>query len=143
MVLTILLVCVVAGVIARLIVYRRIPGGGIIKTVNIGVYSDEGCTANLTSIDWGLLNPGENFTREMWVKNTGNVAVMLNMTTEDWDPEAAKDYITLSWNQEGQILNVTETCKAVLTLSVSANITEAGITAFFFTIVVTGTEYTP
>jgi hypothetical protein len=121
---------------------QRVPNQASVKAVRVGVYSDSACTNNLTSINWGLLTPETSYTKDVWIKNIGNTRIMLNMTTEGWNPSYANNYITLGWDREGQLLNATQSFKAVLTLSVSTDITSTNITDFSFTIVITGTEYT-
>ena len=121
---------------------QRVPNQGSVKAVRVGVYSDSACTNNLTSINWGLLAPETSSTKDVWIKNIGNTRIMLNMTTEGWNPSYASNYITLGWDREGQLLNATQSFKAVLTLSVSTGITSTNITDFSFNIVITGTEYT-
>ena len=121
---------------------QRVPNQASVKAVRVGVYSDSACTNNLTSINWGLLTPETSYTKDVWIKNIGNTRIMLNMTTEGWNPSYANNYITLGWDREGQLLNATQSFKAVLTLSVSTDITSTNITDFSFNIVITGTEYT-
>jgi len=121
---------------------QRVPNQASVKAVRVGVYSDSACTNNLTSINWGLLTPETSYTKDVWIKNIGNTRIMLNMTTEGWNPSYASNYITLGWDREGQLLNATQSFKAVLTLSVSTGITSTNITDFSFNIVITGTEYT-
>ena len=120
---------------------QRVPNQASVKAVRVGVYSDSACTNNLTSINWGLLTPETSYTKDVWIKNIGNTRIMLNMTTEGWNPSYANNYITLGWDREGQLLNATQSFKAVLTLSVSTDITSTNITDFSFNIVITGTEY--
>jgi hypothetical protein len=127
-----------AGLLAA---YQRVPNQGIVKAIGVGVYSDTACTQNLTFINWGFLEPGASYTRDVWIKNIGNSRISLNMTTESWNPISAKDYIILRWDREGQVLDATQSVKAVLTLSVLTGITATNITDFSFTIVITGTEY--
>ncbi|MGQ9538267.1 MAG: hypothetical protein ACUVTE_01580 [Candidatus Bathycorpusculaceae bacterium] len=125
-----------------LMAYQRVPNYGSVKALNIGVYSDSACTNNLTSIKWGFLEPGAETSKEIWIKNIGNTKITLNMTTEGWNPNFASDYIELSWDVEGQVLNVNQTVKAVLSLFVSTDVEETGLTGFRFDIVIKGTEYT-
>jgi hypothetical protein len=122
--------------------YQRVPNYGSVKAVGVGVYGDSTCRNNLTSIDWGFLEPGLNTTKDIWIKNIGNMKIKLNMTTENWDPNSASDHIELSWDVEGRVLDVNQSIKAVLTLFVSTDIKETGITRFEFTIVIKGTEHT-
>jgi hypothetical protein len=142
-ILTIALTGIVVSALAAglLIAYQRVPNQGYVKAVGVGVYTNADCTNNMTSINWGFLEPGATATQEVWIKNIGNTRIMLNMTTESWNPNYASNYITLSWDREGQVLNATQSFKAVLTLSVSTAITGTNITDFSFTIVITGTEY--
>ncbi len=125
-----------------LMAYQRVPNYGSVKAVGVGVYSDSSCANNLTSINWGLIEPGAKASREIWIKNIGNTKITLNMTTESWNPNSASDYMELSWNVEGQVLNVNQSIKAVLNLSVSTDIEGTGITEFSFTVVIKGIEYT-
>ena len=60
-----------AVTLAVLNVQRAIPSSGLVVAVNVGVYSDAGCTLNLTSIDWSDVYPGGSVSRTINVKNTG------------------------------------------------------------------------
>lgn len=132
---------VVSALAASLLMaYQKVPNYGNVKAVGVGVYSDAACTNNLTSIDWGFLASGANYTHEVWIKNIGTTPITLNMTTEGWNPSLASNYITLRWDREGLVLSATESVKAVLTLSVSTVITETEIAEFSFTTVITGIE---
>jgi len=143
-ILAIVLTGIVVSALATglLTAYQRVPNQGSVKAVGVGVYDDASCTNNLTSINWWLLESGTNYTRDVWIKNIGNTRMMLNMTTESWNPNFANNHITLRWDRERQVLNATQSVKAVLTLSVSTAITGTNITDFSFTIVITGIEYT-
>jgi hypothetical protein len=121
-----------------LFAYQRVPNTGNVKAVGVGVYLDSDCTNNVTSIDWGFLEPGAVTNRTVYVKNDGNVRAMLNMTTSSWSLGAYGN-ITLSWNREGYLLNSGLVVQAVFTLSVSSNIT--GVTSFSFDMTITGTEH--
>lgn len=142
-VLAIALTGITVSVLAAslLMAYQRVPNYGSVKSVGVGVYEDEECTRNVTEIDWGFLIPGSSFTREVWIKNTGNVEIVLNMTTEGWSPAEVRNYLTLTWDYEGQVLNASQVVRAVFTLSVSETITETDIESFSFDIVITGIEH--
>jgi hypothetical protein len=134
-------IIVIALAAGLLTAYQRVDNHASVKAVGVGVYSDAACTNNLTSIDWGVLVAGESYSRDVWVKSIGTTGIMVNMTTDSWSPSFASDYIILGWDREGQFLDVGESFKAVLTLSVSTTIAESDITDFSFDIVITGTEY--
>ena len=81
------------------------PTSGLIVGVNVGVFSDSGCTQNLTSISWGLVDPGESVDRIVYVKNTGNAPVTLSMALSGWNPAVANGPISIVWDREGVSLN--------------------------------------
>lgn len=115
-----------------------ISNTGNVKTVGVGVYWDSSCSQEVSLIEWGSLDPGETSSVTVYVRNEGSVAVVLSMTTENWDPTLASSYITLDWDRDDYVLSSGESVQAVLTLSVSSSIT--GVTSFSFDIVITGTE---
>jgi hypothetical protein len=119
---------------------QRIPNTGNVKAIGVDVYSDSACTSPITLIEWGTVNPGttKNFT--IYVKNEGNVNIVLSIVTNNWDPSSASNYLTLSWNRTGYLLSPGSSVRGVLSLSVSSSI--SGIESFSFDIVVTGTEST-
>jgi hypothetical protein len=90
----------VVTALGALVATRRISNTGNLKAIGVGVCWDSSCTSAVSSIDWGALEPGvtKNFT--IYVRNEGNVQVMLSMTTSNWNPASASSYITLSWNRE-------------------------------------------
>jgi hypothetical protein len=104
-----------------------------------GVYEDFECSKNVTSINWGMLEPGDTVNFLIYIRNEGNTRLMLNMTTVNWDPTQASQYITLSWNREGHVLNPNSVVQANLTLSTSSNIID--VTNFSFDIIIIGTEH--
>ncbi len=118
---------------------QTVPSNGtVLSTVNVGVYNDQNCTQNCTSIDWGTLAPGSSTIRTVYVKNTGTLPMTLNMTTSGWNPSSANGPITLSWNREGTVLNASQSINATLTLTISPSI-NSSITNFSFNITITGT----
>jgi hypothetical protein len=123
-----------------LIASQKIPNTGNVKAIGVDVYSDSACTIPITLIEWGTVNPGttKNFT--IYVKNEGNVAIMLSIETDNWDPLSASSYLTLSWNRAGYVLSSGSSVRAVLSLSVSSSI--SGVENFSFDIMVIGTEST-
>jgi len=117
---------------------QTLQSSGTVTAVNIGVYSDSGCTQNCTSINWGSIYPGNSTTKIIYVKNTGSLPVTLTMTTGSWVPSNANTYLSLSWNQGGTVLTAGQSTTATLTLSASPN--AGNITSFSFNIIITGTE---
>lgn len=111
-----------------------ISNTGNVKAVGVGVYWDSGCSQEVSLIEWGSLDPGETSSVTVYVRNEGNVAVTLNMSTENWDPPEASSYITLSWDYSGQTLEPGESIGVTLTLSISSDV--QNVTEFDFDIVI-------
>lgn len=135
--LTLMLGMTIPYLLGTMYYSSSIPSGGIIKAVNVGVYSDSGCTTPLNSITWGVLEPGGSQDSIIYIKNNGNSALTLFLNTEEWTPLNAADYLDLSWNYTGEALNPGESIEVVLTLSVSSAI--SGIESFTFNIIIVGT----
>ncbi len=110
---------------------------GTIKGIGVGLYSEYACTNKVTSINWGVLEPGSNKTIIIYVRNEGNAAATLSQTTQNWNPTAASNYLTLRWNYAGQTINVNQVLQVKLTLTLSSTVT--GITNFGFDTVITST----
>lgn len=129
----------VASALGLLVTSRTISNTGNVKAVGVNVYWDSACTNVTSSIDWGALDPGgaENVT--VYVLNSGSVSLSLNVTSGNWNPSEASNYITLTWSREGYTLSPGSLVQAVLTLSVSSSVNS--ITSFSFDITITGTEH--
>ena len=110
--------------------------GTITTSPNLGVYSDIGCTVNMTTINWGSVAAGSSVNQTIYVKNTGTGTLTLGLSTSNWNPSTAISYLSISWNQQGTQLAAGQQATAVVTLTVSSNVT--GITTFSNTISITG-----
>jgi len=117
---------------------QTLQSNGTVTAVNVGVYSDSGCTQNCTSIDWGTIAPGNSSTMTIYIKNIGTIPMTLSMTTGSWVPSNANTYISLSWNRGGAVLSAGQSISATLTLSASSS--AGNITSFSFNMTITGTE---
>jgi len=115
---------------------RVIANVATIKTVGVGVYKDVNFTVSVTQIDWGVLEPGTTKNHTVYLRNESNVPISLNMTTQNWNPPAAEQFISVSWDQEGKTLEPNQVVSVIFTLSVSADI--SGVTSFSFEIVIIG-----
>jgi hypothetical protein len=119
-------------------VNQTISSSGAVTAINVGVYSNSACTAELTSIAWGTISPGNSISRTIYLKNTGNAQITLSMTEANWNPASADGPITLAWNRESTTLDVGQVATATLTLSISEDI--SGITNFSMDIIISGAE---
>jgi len=125
------------SVTALLTAQKTISGTGSIQTVGVGVYWDQKCTNATSSLNFGLMAPGSSKNFTLYLKNTGNSILTLSMTTKNWNPTNASNYMTLSWNREGQQINPNQVIAFVITLSVATNV--QGISSFSFDTIISGT----
>ena len=94
-------------------------GKGVTDTIEIGIYSDDQCTNPMSSISWGMLEPGSSKNTICYIKNEGNTVLFLSLKTTNWKPKTAFKDITIDWDYGGQSLNPSEIIKVLITLSVS------------------------
>ncbi len=124
--------------IAALSASQNVDLEGTITAVNVEVYFDAGCTQPCSTIHVGALSPGSTFTQTVYIKNTGTVPVTLTMTTNNWNPTDASNYLTLSWNRQNYLLNEGLYREATLTLTVKSDTDD--LATFSFSATITGTQ---
>jgi hypothetical protein len=137
------IVCFVAVSVAALLVGAvigaslvRIRNVGTIRAIGVEVYKDQSLTEVLHEISWGTLNPGDTKTFDAWIKNTGNDSQKLVMWTETWNPGAAQNHITLTWNYNNQPIPAGDYIPVKFTLTVDSNISD--VVGFSFDVIVQG-----
>ena len=120
---------------------KTVSNSGAVKGIGVGIYQYSNCSSPVTSFNWGILDPGANVIKTVYIRNEGNSQATLSMTTSNWHlsnatsswnlPNAPSS-ITLSWNYTSQTLTVNQVIPVKFTLSVSSSI--SGITNFSFDI---------
>lgn len=138
--LTVVAMAIGAVVIGSGILFgsRTIINQGNVNAVGVGVYSEASCTNEISSINWGYLEPGSTKNFTIYIRNEGNIPITLNLTTDKWTPVSTSTYISLRWNREASQVAANSVVEAALTLLVSSDIAE--ITNFTFDAIITGTE---
>lgn len=131
-------VLLTATTVGLLSITQEVPFKGTITTLNVGVFLDQECTQNCTSMSWGGVYAGESETKKVYIQNTGDVPLELSMSITDWQPESANGPISMSWNKENTTLEPQEIVQATLTLTILENAT--GITDFGYKMLITGTN---
>lgn len=142
----IILLTVITMAIATVVLTSGILSGsntinhnGTVNSIGVGVFWEQGCTTEVTTVDWGYLEPDSTQDLTIYIKNEGTKPMELNLTTEGWTPVTAPTYITLDWDQEGAQVTAYTVVETILTLSVASEISQ--ITAFNFNMTITGTEF--
>ena len=104
-------------------------------TIGISAYWDKDCTKEVSSINWGTMEPGVKNDKTIYLRNEEDSTITLSLATKNWSPVDASDYITLNWNYNGEIVSPRNVLQTILTLLVSPKI--KGITSFNFDIFIT------
>ena len=124
-----------------LVTTKTITNVSGIETEGVGVYWDSDSTDRVFSIDWGTLTPGSVKNIVVYIRNEDQEPIYLIMSTTDWNPSEAFDYIILEWDYNGWKIDPGEVVQIKLMLSVSRYI--EGISSFSFDILVTGSDRLP
>ena len=130
-----LLVIATAGLLTN---NQTVPSNGTIAGVNLGIYSDSGCTTTLSTISWGTVTSGTQATRTIYVKNTGTISENLTMAANTWVPSNANTYLTVTWSPTLSTLAAGASTPATLTLNALAS--AGNLTTFSCNIVITGSQ---
>jgi hypothetical protein len=117
---------------------KKISNAGSVMAVGVGVYWDAALTNKVSSIDWGIIEPGSSVNKTVYIRNEGNSAATLSMAPSNWSPSNASTCMNLSWNYAGQTLSVGASIQVKFTLSVAAS--AKGITSFSFDITITASS---
>lgn len=113
----------------------RVPSSG--KVVTIGVQLKDELGNLVKHIDWGELTPNSKKDYHVFAVNNGSIPITLTLTTENWNPPEASNYISLTWDYLGGKINPGETYPITFSLIISEN---PSFTSFSFDIVITATE---
>jgi hypothetical protein len=135
--IAVLLLLIPVGFVYAAMQYTvTISSHGTIKSFEFNFYSDSTCTKQVSDIDWGQLEPGQQVTRTLYMKSTiSNVPVTASLAVGNFNPAAGSAYLALTWDYSGAALSPGAVVPVVFTLSVASTIT--GISAFSFDISVT------
>jgi len=127
------------GATAYLVKTLTIQSTGNVYAIELEAFWDNQCTNRCTAINWGWLHPGDTKTTTIYLRNTGNTPIILSLSTSDWSPAEASNYISVAWDREGY--NMTEQVIACnISLAVSQSIENTTIQSFSFNIIITATE---
>jgi hypothetical protein len=102
-------------------------------TGNIGVYWDKNCEKRVDSLNWGVLSPGEIKEVVVYARNEGSESFVLVLSSLNWNPENASQYLYFSWSCADKMIKAGEVAQITQTLKVFSYI--SGISNFSFDIV--------
>jgi hypothetical protein len=107
-----------------------LPSLGTIKTIEVETFWDPNGENRIEVLSWEeikiekrewdeiIVKPVNN---TIYVKSVSNFRVTLDMFLTDWSPVEISDYITVSWNYNGTILDPGEIVPVTINLSGSSS----------------------
>jgi len=98
------LVLIDGTVMGTLLGSVTLPNTGTVKAMGVGVYWDSSCSNQVTTINWGTVNPGSTKDVTVYIKNEGNAPETLSLEIQNWNPTSASSYMSLTWDYEGEYL---------------------------------------
>jgi hypothetical protein len=115
---------------------RKISNTATLKTVGINVFQNVNLTTPATSINWGMLEPGQTKNSTVYLQSTSNVPITLSIYTANWNPANASRFLTLTWDYKGQAISPSGALPVTFSLAVNASM--SGISSFSFDIWIVG-----
>ena len=106
--------------------------------IDIEFYEDRACTKKVNILDWRVMKVDKEFHKTLYIKNSGETPVILNMNISDYISPDIKDLMSLSWDIEGLSLFVGESTPATFSLTINKLI--RGINEIDYNITISGTE---
>ncbi len=98
----------------------------------IDVYWDAKCMNSVTSINWGMLSPGDTKSVMIYVRNEGESGTVLSLNVYSWYPIEASTFLKVEWNYTGAPVEPGQIVAVALVLTVGSKV--SGITNFSVTI---------
>jgi hypothetical protein len=107
-----------------------LPSLGTIKTIGVETYWDPNGESRRENLTWDEIRieklEGDEakmnqVNATLYVKSVSNFRVTLNMSLTDWNPVEISDYLTISWDYNGTVLNPGEIIPVTMTLSASSS----------------------
>lgn len=136
-----IVLCLTFGLIYALTQsWIKIPGKGKVKKIGVEAYWDSELTQIIDLIDWGLIGPNESLTKDIYVQNLGNVNASLSFFVNNWNPINASNYLTISWNGTGILLEPMQAKLVTLKLSATKDLNAEIFPSFSFDITILGSQ---
>jgi len=127
-----------SNIAGQLFSFTSIESRGSVKKIDVGVYWNENRSSTVSFIEWGDIEPESAKNVSLFIRNEGTVAAGLFLSTDNWNPSNASEFMTLTWDYNGQTLDLFEIVPITLTLHVSTSI--SGIKSFSFDIIIGATD---
>jgi hypothetical protein len=91
---------------------------------NLQAYTTDTMTTPVTTILWDTISANETYTQTIWLRNTGDTSLILNMTIATVSPSYSFSYMDVTWDREGVVIGPKTTLSTTITLNTFENATE-------------------
>ena len=107
-----------------------LPSVGTIKTIGVETYWDQNGKNKIEALTWDELKIEKDELNEItmepisttvYVKSVSNFRVTMNIFLTDWSPAEISDYLTVSWDYEGEEMDPGDIIPVTLTLSAQSS----------------------
>lgn len=98
-----------------------LPSLGTVKTIGVEVYWDQNLENKTETINWDEVWVGSSKNVTVYIRSISNNQIILNLNATDWNPTEVSDYMNMSWDYNGTLLNPGETIPVMLTLSIPSS----------------------
>lgn len=132
--LMVLMLMLAVGTFELLYTRNSVPNVSAVEaTGGIGIYWDAACTKTVSSIDWGVLTPGQTKAVVVYARNEGNQPVLLTLASMNYSPANASIFLSFTWTPVNAGVRPGKAVQVTQNLYVSPN--TGGISTFSFDIV--------
>lgn len=138
--LTAMTIAITSCAYAVMVSRKVVSNVSTVRLIGVNVWWNQNRTDAVSFIDWGLLEPNETKTLQVYVESKSVVSQMLRIYASDWSPVAANvsDYVGFSAEPNNFVIEPSAVENVTLTLTIYANATDSEITTFGFNIVFEG-----
>ena len=116
----------------------NLPIRGNVKTIGVGIYWNANCISNISSIDWGIMEPGSSKNMTIYVRNEGNAEMILSFNTTNWTPPESSQHISISWDYDGRSIRPNEVIRVTIAITIWTTI--GNIKSYAFDLQIKGTS---
>lgn len=83
-------IALVAAVIVLTSVSLLTSGTIVSSNPDLKIFADQACTKQISTVQWGTLQPSGSATVALFIKNSGNMPLTLTLTENNWSPAQHK-----------------------------------------------------
>lgn len=143
--LVLVVLCLILFVFLLFMITNTISNVSAVEANGVGIYWDSNCSNKVSSIDWGTLTPASAKNIVVYIRNEIEEPAYFILSTKDWNPPEAFQYLSLAWNYSGHGVSPKETLQTTLTLSASPSNRSAreGISSFSLHVTITASDSFP